>query len=61
MLGAEKTGRRARLIELDPVYVDVAIRRWQKMTGKDAIYRKSGETFAVRESAAKSEMEKANV
>jgi DNA modification methylase len=28
LIAAEKTGRRARAIELDPVYVDVAIRRW---------------------------------
>jgi len=48
LLAAEKTGRRARLIELDPAYVDVAIRRWQELTDKDAIHVSSGETFAVR-------------
>ena len=33
LLAAERTGRRARLIELDPYYVDVTIERWRKMTG----------------------------
>ena len=36
LIAAEKTGRRARAIELDPKYVDVAIRRWEKYTGKTA-------------------------
>ncbi len=48
LLAAEKTGRRARLIELDPAYVDVAIRRWQEMTGKDAVHATTGETFDER-------------
>jgi DNA modification methylase len=36
LIAAEKTGRRARAIELDPKYVDVAIRRWEQYTGKTA-------------------------
>ena len=36
IIAAEQTGRRARAIELDPRYVDVAIRRWQQMTGGSA-------------------------
>ena len=32
MIAAEKSGRRARLIELDPKYVDVIVRRWQRQT-----------------------------
>lgn len=48
LLAAEKTGRRARLIELDPLYVDVAIRRWQAMTGEDAVLDGSKETFNAR-------------
>ena len=48
LLGAERTGRRARLIELDPAYVDVAIRRWQEMTGQEAVQAQSGERFAER-------------
>lgn len=45
LLAAEKTGRRARLIELDPAYVDVAIRRWQEMTGENAVHAVKGQTF----------------
>ncbi len=33
-IAAERTGRRARAIELDPKYVDVCLRRWQRITGK---------------------------
>ncbi|HMM46314.1 MAG TPA: DNA methyltransferase, partial [Candidatus Macondimonas sp.] len=36
LIAAEKTGRLARLIELDPKYVDVIVRRWQDWTGKQA-------------------------
>lgn len=49
ILAAESTGRHARLIELEAVYVDVAIRRWQKMTGKDAVHVETGKTFAQTE------------
>lgn len=36
LIAAEQTQRRCRAIELQPVFVDVAIRRWQRLTGKDA-------------------------
>lgn len=45
LIAAERTGRYARLIELEPRYVDVAIRRWQKMTGKQAQNLSSGISF----------------
>ncbi len=45
LIAAEKTGRRARAIELDPAYVDVAIRRWEHYTGKLACLAPMGETF----------------
>ncbi len=45
MLAAERTRRRARIIEIDPYYMDTAIRRWQRMTGQDAINSDTGETF----------------
>jgi DNA modification methylase len=48
LLAAEKAGRRARLIELDPAYVDVAIRRWQEMTGQKAVHSVTAETFETR-------------
>lgn len=44
-LAAERTGRRARLIEIDPHYCDVAIRRWQSATGKKAILFETGREF----------------
>ena len=45
LIAAERVGRRAALLEIDPAYVDVTIRRWQRMTGKDAIRLETGETF----------------
>ncbi len=45
ILAAEQVGRRAFCIEIDPRYVDVAIRRWQRVTGKDAILESTGQTF----------------
>jgi hypothetical protein len=45
LIAAERTGRIARAIDLDPIYVDVAVRRWQAYTGKDAILAASGQTF----------------
>jgi DNA modification methylase len=51
LMAAEKTGRRAALIEIDPLYVDVAIRRWQAFAGGKAFCASSGETFAEREAA----------
>ena len=45
ILAAENVGRRAYGIEIDPLYVDVAIRRWQEFTGRDAILEATGQTF----------------
>ena len=45
ILAAEKTGRRARSMELDPYYVDTIIRRFQKETGIDAAIADSGLPF----------------
>src|SRR6185437_3484420 len=45
LIAAEKTGRCARAVELDPAYVDVAIRRWETYTGKTAYLDPLGETF----------------
>jgi DNA modification methylase len=46
ILGAERTKRRGYGIEIDPGYVDVAIRRWEKMTGEAAVLASTGQTFA---------------
>ncbi len=45
LIACEKTGREARLMELDPKYVDVIIRRWQDFTGKQAVHEATGKTF----------------
>jgi DNA modification methylase len=45
LIAAEKTGRCARLIEVDPIYCDVIVRRWEKLTGKQATLAESGKTF----------------
>jgi DNA modification methylase len=45
VIAAERTGRVCYGIELDPLYVDVIIRRWQKFTGLSAVHSESGKTF----------------
>ena len=45
IMAAEQTGRRGRVVELDPRYVDVAIRRWQNATGGKATLAGSETTF----------------
>lgn len=46
LIGCEKTGRKARLMELSPNYCDVIIKRWQAFTGKIATHAETGKTFA---------------
>jgi DNA modification methylase len=41
----EATGRQARLIELDPSYVDVIVKRWQDYTGRKAVLEGDGREF----------------
>ena len=45
LIGCEKTGRQARLLELDPRYVDVVVRRWQDWTGGSATLDGDGQAF----------------
>ena len=45
LIACEKTGRQARLIELDPKYCDVIVRRWQESSGGDALLDGDGRTF----------------
>ena len=45
LIAAEKNGRIARLMELDPVYCDVIVRRWQQFTGKRAVHERTGAEF----------------
>ena len=45
LLAAERAGRICRGMELDPLYVDTAIRRWQNLTGHDAVRASDGKRF----------------
>ena len=45
LIACEKTGRQARLIELDPGYCDVIVRRWQKWTGEQAMLEGDGRAY----------------
>jgi DNA modification methylase len=45
LIAAERSGRRARLVELDPKYVDVIVQRWQNLTGTNATHAETGGTF----------------
>jgi hypothetical protein len=45
MIAAEKSGRRARLMELDPKFVDVIVKRWQMFTGRKATLESEGQCF----------------
>jgi DNA modification methylase len=45
LIACEKTGRQARLIELDPKYVDVIILRWQEFSGGTAILGADGRSY----------------
>ncbi len=52
LIAAEKTGRVARLMELDPKYVDVIVRRWQDWTGQEATRAADGVAFPALASGA---------
>lgn len=45
LIACEETGRRARLVELEPHYCDVIVRRWQGVTGGRAVHAETGEEF----------------
>jgi len=51
VIAAEKTQRSAAVMDIDPLYVDAMVRRWQSFTGKAAICAQTGASFAEREQA----------
>lgn len=46
LIACERLGRKARLMELDPKYADVIVKRWQEFSGKEATLDGDGRTFA---------------
>jgi hypothetical protein len=46
-IAAHSSGRVCLAIEIDPLFVDLAIRRWQVFTGEDAIRESDGVSFAT--------------
>lgn len=52
VIAAEKTARRAAVMEIGVLYIDAIMRRWQSFTGKEAVCARTGATFAERERAA---------
>ena len=49
LIAAERTGRRARLIEIEPRFVDCTVRRWQQLTGRTAVHAETGVPFGTTE------------
>lgn len=47
LVAAEQLGRRCYAMELEPVFVDVAVRRWQRLTGRDAVLAGTKQTWAA--------------
>ena len=60
VIAAERTGRRCFGLELDPIYVDTVVRRWQAYTGGQARDAASGKVFDDLESKRKAESRDAN-
>jgi DNA modification methylase len=48
LIACERMNRKARLLEIDPRYADVIIRRWQEFTGREAVHEISGMRFNQR-------------
>ena len=46
LIGAEQTGRNCFVMELDPKYCDVIVKRWEEFTGKEAVLESSGKTYS---------------
>jgi DNA modification methylase len=58
LIAAERTGRKARAMEIDPQYTDVAVRRWQQYTGKVATLAGTKQSFEeIEEHRSSSEIQ----
>jgi hypothetical protein len=47
LLAVERTGRRCRGVEIDPLYADVIIRRYEAETGREAVLEETRDTFGA--------------
>jgi DNA modification methylase len=47
LMGCERRGRKARLMEIDPKYADCIVRRWQQYTGKQAVLEGDERSFEI--------------
>ena len=47
LIACERIGRRCRGIEIDPLYIDLDIRRWERLTGEDAVLGSTGQAFSA--------------
>lgn len=45
LIACEQLNRKCHMMEIDPKYCDVIIRRWQKLTGRAAVLEATGKTF----------------
>jgi DNA modification methylase len=52
VIASERTGRVCHGMELDPIYVDTLVRRWERFTGLEAVHEATGHSFAQREREA---------
>lgn len=55
LIAAERTGRRCRGVEIDPLYVDVIVRRYEAETGREAMLEATAESFAALAARRRSE------
>jgi len=46
LLACERTGRLCRAVEINPLYVDLALERWSERTGLEAVLESTGQTFS---------------
>lgn len=54
LIACVNLGRRARIVEIDPRYVDVTVRRWQKYTGQKACLESDGSSFDLMAATGRS-------
>jgi len=46
VIAGQKTGRKVYAMEIEPSYVDTAVRRWEEYTGEEAVHEETGLSFA---------------